>query len=535
MAKGKEPDRTELLANPLFRLLHGGMYNIIPSDDDKLLGGENWVPFKPYDYQSKLLKEVIKRGVKRVLIPKARQMGFSTLINMYQLDQCIWNSNYHSRIVDQNKEAAEEKLVDRCSRAWDHYSETFQSDLKLDTSNNSELKWNNGSRLTASKSGRGGTVDLLHVSELGWIDFLEKKRSDEILDGAFRTARKGSIFVESTAKGPVGNFYDLCKNALEKMAHPEDMTDRDFWLFFFAWHDDPRNMVSGKFSRISKATDDYIDHVEEELKSLRIFKKIGREQRLWYQIEKETSAYIEHEQPSLLSECWGQKIEGAIYADSINKGRSEGRVGKFPHRADMPVYTIWDLGAPENTRCVFFQKIMGEFLIIDAAMGGYDEENEIDGPREPADWGQLLRSKGYHYGAHILPHDGTNASIGGVSFKTLLQRAGLNNIVTLRRRQDAENLRISETLMLFNRIYFNTEIVGVKTIVSHLERYHRKKQLDGLTVKDKPEHDFSSHFADAFSSIKQADDEGKLGGNSQYISQKRNRAKRRKYEYSAFR
>jgi hypothetical protein len=201
-------------------------------------------------------------------------------------------------------------------------------------------------------------------------------------------------------------------------------------------------------------------------------------------------------------------VEGAIYAQDINEAREEGRIGKFLHQKELPVFTIWDLGAPENTRCIFLQMIQDEIRIIDAAMGGYDAETRIDGPREPSDWAQLLRGKPYTYAAHIMPHDANIKQYTGNTFQGSLQKLGITNIRVMEKRGDAENRRIDETRMIFNRFVFNSDNVGVDILIKHLSVYHRRFEHDGVSVKEKPHHDFSSHYADAFGAICEATGRG---------------------------
>tara|TARA_R110000824_G_scaffold15033_1_gene63566 strand:- start:9662 stop:11266 length:1605 start_codon:yes stop_codon:yes gene_type:complete len=527
--KGKgKVDAAELLANPLFRLFHGDMYKIVTKEKDA--SGRDvskWSSFAPFEHQKVMYKKLYKDGCRRLLIPKARRMGFSTAINMSQFDYCLWNKDFHSKIVDQNQSDATDKLVNRIQRAWRHIDENFDLGIKHVNKNQSSIDWTNGSMFTADTSGRGGSaVHFLHVSELGPIDFEDPKRADEIIDGAFPAADGGIIVVESTAKGPIGHFKRLCDNAME--IPDGERTAEDFEVMFFAWHDDPRHTMEGKFSRVSKANNAYLDEVEHKTG-----KKFSEAQRLWYHVTSERVGKIRYEYPSLLEECWEQPVDGAIYADLINEARGDGRVGKFPYHNELPVYTIWDIGNAENTRCVFFQKQMDEYRVIDACMGGYDAESKIDGPREPHHWAKVLGNKGYNYAAHILPHDGAYIKDAGVSFKSHLQRAGLNNVVTLQRRNNAPNERIRETCPAFNRFYFNAENPNVKILLSHLERYHYRKEHDGITVKDKPHGDFASHYADAFGSIIEADRRGKVDGGVSGIRKKR-RKTRREYEYSAF-
>ena len=536
MAKKAKPKRltkaeiAEKFKDPLWRLERSGLYWIVSKDKDEY-GRDisKFEPFRPFHHQTRLFKKLYTDGCKRLLIPKARRMGFSTAINLSQFDFCLNEQDWHSRIVDQSESDAKDKLVNRVTKAWDYLDSKVQTGLTTLAKSGEEIKWSNGSRFTASISGRGSeAAHFLHVSELGPIDFKDAKRADEIIDGALPAADAGIQVIESTAKGPVGHFKRLVDQAL---AVPlEERTQYDWEVMFFAWHDDPRHTMVGKFTRVSHKVNEYLDYVQDK-----IGHKINEQQRIWYQVTSEKSNNVKYEYPSLLEECWEQPVEGAIYANDINEARGDGRVGKFPHDERLPVYTIWDLGAPDNMRCIFFQQLMGEIRVIDAQMGGYDEMSKIDGPRTPGDWAEVLRERRYGYASHIMPHDGNIKQYGGTTFKTDLEKAGIRDIKIMEKRGKDPWQRIRSTRGAIKRFVFNTQSPGVDILLKHLSAYHTKTEHDGITIQELPHHNWASHYADAFSSIVEAIDRAFTGGNSGYGGNRKKRQnKPRLKAYSSY-
>lgn len=492
------------MRNPLFRIEEAGLYWIMGKMKDADGRPVNeWMPFRPFEHQKRLNRKIFTEKKRRVLVPKARRMGFSTNINLSQLDACLNGLNFHSRIVDMSEDDAKDKLVSRATRAWDHLQANAQVGLTLNARSGGELSWSNGSRFTASISGRGGeAAHFLHVSELGPIDAKDPKRSNEIINGAFPAADSGIIVVESTAKGPQGNFKRLCDNALE--IPKEERTEDDWEVCFFPWWMDPRHVIRGSYSRITKDVMDYCDWVEK-MEGV----ELTMPQRLWYQVTSETVAEMKYEYPSMLQECWEAPIEGAIFAGDINRARSQGRIGKYPPIPRHPVFTIWDLGAPQNTRCIVFQLMQGEIRILDAICGGHDDQTGIDGPRRPDQWVEELSNKEFVYGSHILPHDGNITQYTGTTFKQELVNGGLRNVKYMERRTRRDPwARINPTWSNFERFTFNTDAIGTQILLHHLECYHTKTENDGITVKEVPHHDWSSHFAEAFSAIIEAEERG---------------------------
>ena len=450
-------------------------------------------------------------------------MGFSTDINVCQLDGCLNNTDFHSRIVDMSEDDAKDKLVNRVQRSFRRLDEVLDTGLKVVSESGKEISWSNGSRFTASISGRGGdAAHFLHVSELGPIDYKDPKRANEIIDGAFPAADGGIIVVESTAKGPAGHFKRLCDNA---NAVPDEQRTVDDWeVLFFPWYEDPRHTrPNGHDSRVNKENTLYLNEAE---KRLGIKFTVG--QRVWYQMTSETVHEMRYEYPTFLEECWEAPIEGAIYADDINRSRAAKRVGRFPYVPRSPVFSIWDLGGPRNMRCILFQLLFGEIRIIDAVAGGFDPETRFEGPRIAQDWADWLSSRNYSYGAHILPHDGDIKQYGGHPFQKELALAGVQGSRCMERKEANNDwARINPTWANFDRFTFNTEAEGVDILIKHLSCYHTRKESDGVTTKERPHHDWSSHHAEAFSSIIEAEDRGfckrGMGTGQQGRSNRRNK------------
>ena len=514
---------------PRYRLEEAEIYYIVAKLKDAEGRPINkFMPFRPFPHQQKLNERIFNNGSRRILVPKARRMGFSTDINIAQLDFSLNNPDFHSRIVDMSEDDAKDKLVNRVTRAWDQLDSLIDTGLTLNIRSGKELSWSNGSRFTASISGRGGdAAHFLHVSELGPIDYKDPKRSNEVINGAFPAADGGIIVVESTAKGPQGNFKRLCDMAMA--IPPEERTIDDWEVLFFAWWMDPRHIQAGSMSRIKDETHEYLDFVEREENIT-----LSMPQRLWYQVMSDTVSEMKYEYPSMLIECWEAPIEGAIYANDINKARAQGRVGSFPYLPRNPLFTIWDLGAPQNTRCIVFQMLQGEIRIVDAIHGGTEASTQIEGPYKPFEWVDELDKRGFLRAKHILPHDGDVTQYTGTTFKQELMSAGLKD-VTYMQRQAAKDpwARINPTWGNFERFTFNEKAVGVKILMNHLSCYHTKTESDGMTVKAVPHHDWASHFSEAFSAIIEAEERGfctrfTIGQNSGKVN------KRSKVTYKAY-
>ena len=73
-------------------------------------------------------------------------------------------------------------------------------------------------------------------------------------------------------------------------------------------------------------------------------------QMSWYQRARaQYGMFIKREFPTVLEECFQTPIEGAIYAEIIDRLRAEGAIRQAVVDASSLVHTAWDLGSPLDT------------------------------------------------------------------------------------------------------------------------------------------------------------------------------------------
>ena len=71
--------------------------------------------------------------------------------------------------------------------------------------------------------------------------------------------------------------------------------------------------------------------------------------------------------PTVLEECFQTPVEGAIYAEIIDRLRAEGAIRPAVVDNSSLVHTAWDLGSPLNTVVAYFQIVGAEIRVIDCA------------------------------------------------------------------------------------------------------------------------------------------------------------------------
>jgi hypothetical protein len=462
------------LRDPLFRICN--LYRIKDPD-----GAE--VKFVPNYPQRVVLYCIYVLGWNRLLIPKARQLGFSTLFAIVCLDETHFSEGKQASIVDQTQADAGEKLS-KVRFAWERITPKLRDAVVKN--NSKEIEWSNGSRVVGGMRARGGTNQVLHISEWGPIAFDDPERSREISTGAIPSAsgETAKVFAESTHKGGKGgDWYMMIKRALETAEN--DRTAKDFRVLFFPWWMEPRYRTKGNSLQIDKDTIKYFAKLEQDQGI-----SLDSEQRLFYYKEKSRLRNeIYREFPSTIDECWLAPTPGMIFAQEVDKARAQGRISDSVRWYEQfPVYTSWDIGAPENQKVWIFQVIGDRIIFLEALSGG-------DECRHPAHWSKRLKEKRYSYGGHFLPHDGE------VLWRSQLVDAGLDGVVVMPRCVNVWD-NINEGLGSFGRCEFALQSCAGG--IDALEGYHAKVESDGNSVRDVPVHDWASHFSTAFCYAHQA-------------------------------
>lgn len=218
----------------------------------------------------------------------------------------------------------------------------------------------------------------------------------------------------------------------------------------------------------------------------------------WFpQILERQRTKDQRERPHLYRHIWEgeflEAIEGAYYAESLNKARDDGRVGFVAEDPNLIVRLFADIGGTgaKSDNFVFWA---AQFVGTEIR---WVNHYEVQGQDVAAhlNW---LRSQNYTPDrAKIwLPHDGaTHDKVINVSYESALSAAGYNVVVVPNQGPGAALSRIEEARRLFPSMRFDEAKChhGLKA----LGWYHAK--IDEKRRKDMgPDHDWASHSADAF-------------------------------------
>jgi phage terminase large subunit len=182
---------------------------------------------------------------------------------------------------------------------------------------------------------------------------------------------------------------------------------------------------------------------------------------------------------------------GAYYAASLTAAKGSGRISRCYAEPLLPLKAFWDIGGTgakaDNTVIWIAQFVGREIRMLDY----YEAQGQ-----PLATHVQWLRKQKYEDALMVLPHDGAaHDKVHAVSYESELQRAGFETQVVPNQGRAAAAQRIEAARRLFPRIWFNQ--ATTQAGIDALGAYHAKRDEQRL-VDLGPEHDWSSHCADAF-------------------------------------
>jgi hypothetical protein len=421
------------------------------------------------------------------VILKARQLGFSTLIQLYMLDACLFNSHTAAGTVADTRENAEAIFRTKVKVPYEHLPDQLRERIRADQDSARELLFSNGSSIRVGTSLRSGTFQYLHISEYGKICAKAPDKAREIRTGALNTVQAGQfVFIESTAEGQTGHFKETCDQAERLTLEGKQLTPLDFRFHFFAWWQDSNYTLSDADAAhvvLTQEDDKYFEGVEAQ-----IGQRLTRGQKAWYVKKRATQGeYMKREYPSTAKEAFEVAVEGAYFAQQMIKVRKEGRICRVPI-LERPVNVYWDLGIGDAMSLVFKQQIGLEERFIDYY------ENVGEGFSHYA---RILTERGYNYGRHFMPHDADQRRLGkdAQSAKWHAEQAGIKPITVLPRiSQETDGIEASRAYLA--KCWFDE--TRCQRLIQCLDNY-RKDWDEKLGVwKDYARHDEFSHGYKAF-------------------------------------
>lgn len=415
------------------------------------------------------------------------------------LDDCLFTPNLQCGIIAHTKQDAAEIFATKIETPYLALPEELRRINPAVELDRSHIKFQNGSSIRVAVSFRSATTHRLLVSEYGKICSKFPARADEIKTGTLPSVHPqlgGRITIESTAEGPAGDFYTLCKLAeVETAAAKRDgkvLGPLQYKFHFYAWWQDPKNTIDPDGITIPADLEVYFRDLEGKHG---IITTAG--QRAWYSVKRNgpggLGKKMQQEHPSTPEEAFEQSVEGAVYGDELDQARKDGRIRILNPRPGVKVYTAFDLGYGDATTIWFWQPIYDQIHVIDYY--------EMTG-RGAAYHAAQVKAKEYNYDLErpwcFMPHDVRQHDKGsGVMLKDTYEGCGLKVQVVERPNIKADGIQAVRDL--FPRLHF--DIKRCDTGLKHLAFYRFDWNEDLNCFGKEPIHDASSHAADSLQTL----------------------------------
>lgn len=248
------------------------------------------------------------------------------------------------------------------------------------------------------------------------------------------------------------------------------------------------------FSWNPRRREDAVDKMlrGSELPTNAIVVRANYDENRWFPAELEQERLdCLRQQPDQYAHIWeGDYVtvaEGAYYAADLAKARTDKRIGFVAPDPLMTFRAFWDIGTRDATAIWIAQFVGSEIRVLD--------HYEASGQPLAAhlNW---LRSKGYTAAQCVLPHDGANENhVTAIRFEDHIKAAGFDTLVIKNQGKGAALKRVEAARRLFPSVRINEETC--RAGLEALGWYHeRRDEHRGIGLG--PEHDWSSHSADAW-------------------------------------
>jgi len=441
------------------------------------------VSYKPNKAQQLLHKNQWYRNV----ILKARQMWFSTDIEIQALDFALFNKNMSVWIIAHDLDSAKNIFKDKIKFWYDNLPDWLKSQFKTSTDRTNEIQFSNGSTIRVDTSFRSWTLQFLHISEFWKICNKYPDKAKEIVTWAIEAVPSTwYVFIESTAEWNSWYFFDYSKEAQALQEQKKILSKLDYQFHFYPWWSQKEYTLWDNVDIVvEQEFENYFKKIEYKLNI-----KLTEWQKKWY-IKKSKILWDDmwREYPSYWQEAFELAIDGAYYEKELSLMRRQNRLCQIDYNPNLDVYTSWDLWGAwwwDETAIWFFQLFGKEIRLIDYWEWSWYSMLEIINT--------VIKEKWYNIAVNYFPHD---AKVHEYSTgKTRIQNAEEAWL----KIEIVPSVSISDGInavrLIFPNCFFDEKNTarGIKA----LSHYRRKFDDKNGMYQQKPLHNWASNGADSF-------------------------------------
>ena len=285
---------------------------------------EGLVPFKPYDFQEKLINNFHENRFNICKMP--RQTGKSTTVVSYLLHYAVFNDSVNIGILA-NKAATARELLGRLQTAYENLPKWMQQGII--SWNKGSLELENGSKILAASTSasavRGMSFNILFLDEFA---FVPNHIADSFFASVYPTITSGKntkVIIVSTPHG-MNHFY--------RMWHDAENRSNEYIPTDVHWSEVPGRDEKWKKQTIANTSEAQFK-IEFECEFLGSIDTLVAPSKL------KTLVYENPQQSNAGLDVYEQVKEGCDYAITVDVARGVGEdysafivvdITQFPHR-----------------------------------------------------------------------------------------------------------------------------------------------------------------------------------------------------------
>lgn len=214
---------------------------------------------------------------------------------------------------------------------------------------------------------------------------------------------------------------------------------------------------------------------------------------------------------------------GGVYSKQMALAAEQGRIRANLYDPALLVHTAWDLGRRDSTVIWFYQRAGKEIRLIDYYENSIEDPphycsqivgkelslDVIDGVyrlKVGEDIEGLDRRRKYKYGEHHVPHDAAYKLFAAFG-RSIVQTADACGVRMISHAASTQQNQINAARLILSHCWFDIDYC--KAGIESLSQYQYLWDDERKVFKDKPDHNWASHAADAFellALVRQADD-----------------------------
>ena len=451
--------------------------------------------------QRHFVMNYLVKGYYRHIILKSRQLGFTTLIMLWMLDEVIFNPNFEGLCIADRQENARNIFDRKVRYALQNLPKPLQDAIhqskKAAASVGFTFADNSTSKITVALSGRGSTFHMLLVSEFAELCRMFPTRADEVITGAFPSLPFDGIgFIESTAKGMSGHFHSMFMSSWKRRGSFTPALSKIEWVpHFYNWQYDDDEMNQIDVIPVSSMEKCEIDWEEYQRDYELTNKEISYYYAKWVQMGKDADK-LREQYPTTVDEAFIGS--GSNY---FNLKRTAEMLEKCDENYKRYDYINGQFTeSKDGDLIVYHEPVPGKRYVIggDVAEGlttgdysvatvvGFDKEIKAIyiGHLEPDDYSKLVRVLGYKYNTALLAvefnKDGNwvNTDLNINNYPNIYLRTHVDDItksvtksfgwLTTRNTRD---FALGEL-----KRHFNASIINCKPLLEEMKTFVRNKR-----------------------------------------------------------